>query len=239
MSRGFEPGHRRGGPGRSRGRRRRLSCFKRGESLLWCASVRPNQEPTNLCFLTAEGVLCMKVPRSFFQVRSGTSISAVSRQAPTIVYEVIASPHGAQQHARSPEASNAAQRGKVSPPGSRTLVIDLGLMCSACMPSSLCHERRTSAPSVACLQIWSARRYRPAALSRSVRTRGFLGAWRTLPPAAPLQFSRSRGRCCGVPQHSPDFGSSRPRSAYALPVRARDAVRRRQRPYRGSGRSRR
>jgi hypothetical protein len=117
--------------------------------------------------------------------------------------------------------------------------IDLGLMCSACKPSALCHERRTSVPCVVCFQIWSARRYRPAVLSRSVRTRGFLEAWRTLPPAAPLQFSRSRGRCFGVPQHLPGFGSSRPRSAYALPVRARDAVRRRRRPYRGLGRSRR
>jgi hypothetical protein len=47
------------------------------------------------------------------------------------------------------------------------------------------------------LETWSGRRCRRAGRSRSARSPVVLAVWRTLLPAAPRQFSRSRGRCCG------------------------------------------
>jgi hypothetical protein len=66
-------------------------------------------------------------------------------------------------------------------------------------PSASCHAHRTSAPCDGCLRTWSGRMCRRADRSRSARTRGARGALRTLLPAAPRQFSRSRGRCCAGP----------------------------------------
>ena len=68
-----------------------------------------------------------------------------------------------------------------------------------CTPLRWCRGRRTSPPCGACLRTWSGRRCQRAGRSRSARTRDVRGALRTLLPAAPRLFSRSRGRCfCGL-----------------------------------------
>jgi hypothetical protein len=66
---------------------------------------------------------------------------------------------------------------------------------SSCRPWSLCRGRRISVLCAACPRTSSGRRCRRVVRSRCARTRVVLEAWRTLLPAAPRQFSRSRGRC--------------------------------------------
>ena len=93
-----------------------------------------------------------------------------------------------------------------------------GLWLMACTPSPLYPARRTSAPSLGCLRTLSARMCRRAGRSRFARSHAVLGVSRTLLPAAPLRFSRSRGRCCACPPRSPAVGSLRQRSGSGRPA---------------------
>ena len=73
------------------------------------------------------------------------------------------------------------------------------LLTLASVPSRSCRGRRTSAPCGECLRTQSARTCRQAGRFRFARSRAVRGAWRTLPPAAPRQFTPSRGRFCDGP----------------------------------------
>src|SRR5919106_3075528 len=68
-----------------------------------------------------------------------------------------------------------------------------------CRPSPSCRARRTSPPCAACPRTSSARTSRRDRPLRCARSRDRSGAGRTLPPAEPRQFSRSRGRCRAGP----------------------------------------
>ena len=129
--------------------------------------------------------------------------------APPAAAPADEAPNGTPTRTTAPNASQCHDRRKVRGrlrlgrstinPGAHAL--------RPCTPSRSCRVRRSAPPSRGCPRTSSWRTCPRADRSRSARTRVAPATSRTLPPAAPPRFSRSRGRCCASPPRSPASGS--------------------------------